>query len=423
MGSWLQRFDHCFPCNQLTPRPSGEDWNWCNVIGAKIEISSCAIKVAWSHCSLLSMIVLSFWGKLIGCWSCWLRHPLWLRTSHKSLVPERQPTSLCELPIHNCTTHYQKDGNLNDAIPPDRRKSEDRSETTTGCRGIRPPTDNPRAPSRAKGKPETSSSSHARSPSTAQSARTHVRYNCDMRGSTKELSAESSSTHHLPSYQKGGSEPVSKTNCQSSSRAEIPRHPAAQEGYHLKEHSHSCNLPAKPESTWDRSESSSSPAPRPTTRKPSGSHSATLGRSTSTNACAIATCKSGNLAASSFALLYTLKSSRYSPCCALATTTFFASASTLPLKVARTRVSPTNRWGSWCAFTHRTMQVPHVLLSTVLLWSVQRSWCSAGRLDNLCSSGSFNKLVATRTTARLSQKTVTRLKEERATASARISAR
>jgi hypothetical protein len=101
-------------------------------------------------------------------------------TSHKSLVPERQPTSLCELPIHICTTHHQKDGNLNDTIPPDRRKSEDRSETTTGCRRIRPPTNNPRAPSRAKGKPKTSSSSHARSPSTAHAiqlrhAREHER--------------------------------------------------------------------------------------------------------------------------------------------------------------------------------------------------------------------------------------------------------
>ena len=61
-----------------------------------------------------------------------------------------------------------------------------------GVKGTRPPTDNPQAPSRAKGKPETSSTSPAGSPSTAHSARTHVRYNCDIRGSTKELSAESS---------------------------------------------------------------------------------------------------------------------------------------------------------------------------------------------------------------------------------------
>ena len=71
------------------------------------------------------------------------RHSLSLthHTSHKRPCAGKT-SSLCELPIPNCTEVYQKDGNLSDAIPPGRRKSEDRSSTTEGCRETRPATDN-----------------------------------------------------------------------------------------------------------------------------------------------------------------------------------------------------------------------------------------------------------------------------------------
>lgn len=162
------------------------------------------------------------------------------------LVPERQPASLYELSIPICTTSHPKgrESQRHNTTRPPKERGQIRDHS--GVKGDPTAHRQPTGTKPRKGQTRNIVHITRREPVDG-TKRTHVRYNCDIRGSTKELSAESSKTHHLPSYQNGGSEPVSKTNCQSNSSAEIPHQPAAHDGYHLREHSHSCNLLPKPE--------------------------------------------------------------------------------------------------------------------------------------------------------------------------------
>ena len=145
-------------------------------------------------------------------------------TSHQSLSAGKAANQLV-WETNPRLYNYQKDGSRSDRTSHFRRVTAKRSATTEG--GHVPA-------GRAQPNPNQQRAQHTLHRQIA-SQRHHAglapnRKSGDILGKTKKFKKESSKTHHLPSYQKGGSLPVSKINCQSNSKTVVATQPAAQAG-------------------------------------------------------------------------------------------------------------------------------------------------------------------------------------------------